>query len=31
MDERDMGIIDAHADELDEEALDMLGFPVAVT
>ena len=26
MDERDIGIINAHADELNEEALDVLGF-----
>ena len=26
MEERDAGIIDAHADELDEEALDVLGY-----
>ena len=28
MDERDRGIIDAHADELNEEALDVLGYQV---
>ena len=28
MDERDRGIINAHADELNEEALDVLGYPV---
>ena len=27
-DERDMGIIDAHADELNAEALDVLGYQV---
>ena len=27
-DERDRGIIDAHADELNEEALDVLGYQV---
>ena len=27
-DERDLGIIDAHADELNEEALDVLGYQV---
>ena len=26
MDERDAGIINAHADELNEEALDVLGY-----
>ena len=26
MDERDRGIINAHADELNEEALDVLGY-----
>ena len=26
LDERDRGIIDAHADELNEEALDVLGY-----
>lgn len=31
MDERDIGIINAHADELNEEALDVLGFQVDVT
>jgi metal-responsive CopG/Arc/MetJ family transcriptional regulator len=28
MDERDLGIINAHADELNEEALDVLGYQV---
>ena len=28
MDERDRGIINAHADELNEEALDVLGYQV---
>ena len=28
MDERDIGIINAHADELNEEALDVLGYQV---
>ena len=28
LDERDRGIIDAHADELNEEALDVLDFQV---
>ena len=28
MEERDAGIIDAHADELNEEALDVLGYQV---
>ena len=28
MDERDAGIINAHADELNEEALDVLGYQV---
>ena len=28
LDERDRGIIDAHADELNEEALDVLGYQV---
>lgn len=31
MDERDIGIINAHADELNEEAVDVLGFQVEVT
>ena len=28
MEERDAGIINAHADELNEEALDVLGYQV---
>ena len=28
MDERDAGVINAHADELNEEALDVLGYQV---
>ena len=30
-DDRDRELIDAHADELNEEALDVLGFQVEVT
>ena len=30
MDERDIGIINAHADEFNEEALDVLGFQIEV-
>ena len=31
VDHRDRQIIDEHADELNEEALDVLGFQVEVT
>ena len=30
-DDQDRELIDAHADELNEEALDVLGFQVEVT